>query len=145
MAQSSQQRLFLTSRLRILVAMGVTGLFLAVTIRGIVYGQPKAQWIISASHLLHGWLLIAVNLLLCSYVCWLGFSIIRITIGRERIFAVGWCLGFFLWPFRLLWPQVAVPIRHIDAFGMATALFAALALLLEHSEPTHSRGTTDAI
>lgn len=145
MAQSSQQRLFLTSRLRILVAAGVTALFLALTIRGILYGQPKAQWIISPSFLLHGWLLIAVKLLFCSCIYWVGFTVIRNTIGRERIFYVGWSLGLFLWPFRLLWPQVAVPIRHIDAFGMVTALFAALALLLEHSEPTHSGGTTDAI
>ena len=144
MAQSSQQQL-LTSRLRILVAMAVTGLWLALAIRGIVYGHPKAQWIISPSSLLHGWLLIAVNVLFYGYVCWLGFWLIRDTVGRERVFMVGWFLGIFLWPLRMLWPQVAVPIRHIDAFGLLTALFAALSLLFQSSEPTQSGSSTNAV
>jgi len=140
---SGGQRL-LTSRLRILVAMGATGLLLALAIRGIVYGHPKAQWIISPSPMLHGWLLLVANMLFYCYVCWIGFWFIRNTTGRERVFAVGWCLGFFLWPLRILWPQVAVPIRHIDALGLVTAMFAALALLLEPAGVNHSGDTTDA-
>jgi hypothetical protein len=141
----THERRLLTTRWRILVAMCVTALFLAIAIRGLLSGHPRTQWIISPSVLLHGWLLIAMNGLFYCYFCWLGFWSIRNTIGRERFFALGWFLGFFLWPLRILWPQVAVPVRHIGAFGLATAFLAALALLLEPSDASDSGGTADSI
>ena len=144
MTQPHQRRL-LTTRLRILVAMCVTALLLALAIRGLVSGHPRTQWIISPTVLLHGWLLIAVNVFFYCYVCWLGFWFIRYTSGRERFFALGWCLGFVLWPLKILWPQVAVLVRHIGAFGLAVALLAALALLLEPSETSDSGGAADSI
>jgi hypothetical protein len=138
-------RRLLTTRLRILVAMCVTALLLALAIRGLLSGHPRTPWIISPSFLLQGWLLIAVNVFFYCFVCWLGFLFIRNTIGRERYFAVGWCLGFFLWPLRLLWPQVVVPVKLIGTFGLAAALLAALALCLEPSEASDSGGAADSI
>ncbi len=75
--------------------MLLSALLLALAIRGLLLGHPETQWIISPSVLLHGWLLTAVNVLFYGYVCWLGFWFVRHTTGRERFFAVGWCLGFF--------------------------------------------------
>jgi hypothetical protein len=43
-------------------------------------------------------------------------------------------------PLKILLPQVAVPVKHIGAFGLAVALLAALALLLEPSEAYDSGG-----
>lgn len=140
----AHQRQLLTTRLRTLVAMCVTALLLALAIRGLLSGHPRTQWIIS-SVLLHGWLLIAANGFFYCFVCWLGFSFIRNTMGRERSFALGWFLGFFLWPLKVLWPQAAVPVRLIGAFGLAAALLAALALCLEPSEASDSGGTADSI
>jgi len=144
MAQRPKNQ-FLTSRLRILVATGLTALFLAVSIRGLVSGHTGTHWLISPSGLLHGVFLISVNVALYCYICWIGFLVIRDTGGRERVFALGWCLSLFLWPVRMFWPQMALPIRHIGAFGMAVALFAGVAMLLEPSETARSGGTTDQI
>lgn len=47
---------------------------------------------------------------------------------------VGWFAPFALWPLEMYWPhwpEWAFPIRHIGIFGLAVALFAALALLLD--------------
>jgi hypothetical protein len=44
---------------------------------------------------------------------------------------VGWFAGILLWPLRMLRPQWAVVTKHIGAFGLAVALLAALALLVE--------------
>jgi hypothetical protein len=125
LAGRSRRRL-LTSRLEILVAMGVTALLLAQAL----YWGSNAPGKVSLSLSLRGWLEIAAN---CG-MCWLAYLFIRNTIGRERIFLVGACLGFFLWPLRILWPQLAMPIRYISAFGLVTAIFVALTLLLEPSE-----------
>jgi len=92
--------------------------------------------------LLHGRALIAVDVVLYVYICWLAFWFIRVTAGRELFFMVGWFVGFLLWPLKILWPRSAVPIGHIGAFGLAVALFAALALLLDHSTVDPS-GTTN--
>ena len=94
--------------------------------------------------LLYGWALIAVNVVLYAYICWLAFWFIRGTAGRERFFMVGWFVGLLLWRLKMFWPRSAVPIGHIGAFGLAVALFAALALLLDHSEAIDSSGTTNA-
>jgi hypothetical protein len=56
---------------------------------------------------------------------------VRGTAGRERLFMVGWFAGILLWPLRMLRPQWAVVTKHIGAFGLAVALLAALALLVE--------------
>jgi hypothetical protein len=124
--------------------MCVTALFLALAIRGLLSGRQRTEWIISPSVFFHGWLLIAVNGLFYCYVCWLGFWFIRNTNGGERFFVLSWCLGLFLWPLRMLWPQLSFPLRHIGAFGLAIALLAALALLLESSEVSDSGETADS-
>jgi len=83
-------------------------------------------------------MLVGVNALIYTYICWLAFWLIRGTAGRERVFMVGWFAGILLWPFRMVRPQWDTVTRHIGAFGLAVALLAALALLLEPSAVTES-------
>jgi hypothetical protein len=76
----------LTSRLEILVAMGVTALLLGQAL----YSGTKAGSKVSLWLSVRGWSEIIVN---CG-MGWLGFLFIRDTMGRERIFFVGACLVF---------------------------------------------------
>jgi len=143
MTQSHPTRL-LTTRVRTGVALGLTAFDFAITI--LHWGHTKSGWLFTAVPLgfvPHTWLLI-VNVLLYGYVCWLGFWFIRGTAGLERLFMVGWFAGFLLSPLKMLRPQWVVAIKHIDAFGLAVALLAALSLLLKPSELADSGSTTDA-
>jgi hypothetical protein len=115
---------------RIALALGLTALVFGQEIRGPGPGHTEAGWFLGAP-LLHGWPLIAVNVFIYGYICWLAFWFVRGTAGRERLFMVGWFAGILLWPLRMLRPQWAVVTKHIGAFGLAVALLAALALLVE--------------
>lgn len=127
-------RQFLTTRSRIIAAMVVAAAFFALEVRALLSVQPKAPWLISPSFLLQGWLLVAVNVFLYCFICWIYFWIIRSTSGRERFFGVAWSLSSFLWPIKMLWPQWSVATREIGALGTAAALLTAFALLLHPSE-----------
>ena len=121
----------LTTRPRIALAMCLTALVLVQKIRGLYLHRATSPWLLGPP-LLHGWALITVNVGLYGYICWVAFWLIRGTATRERFFMVGWFVGLLLWPLKLLWPRSAVTVGHIGAFGLAVALFAALALLLDH-------------
>ena len=88
------------------------------------------RWLISWPFV-HGWLFVAINIFVYGWTCWIGFWLIRGTGGRERLFLIGWFAGIILWPVKMMAPQWASVIRHVGTFGLAVALFAALALLLE--------------
>ncbi|HSM87045.1 MAG TPA: hypothetical protein VLT16_12880, partial [Candidatus Limnocylindrales bacterium] len=92
---------------------------------------------------LHGWPLVAVNLALYGYLCWLGFWFIRGTGGRERLFLVGWFANILLSPIETLQSRWVVAINYIGAFGLALALLAALSLLLHPPTATDSSGTVN--
>lgn len=124
------------------MALGLTALVLALTI--LHWGHTKAGWLFTAGSVLHGWLLVAVNVLFYGYACWLGFWLIRGTAGPERLFMVGWFAGLLLSPLHTLGPQWAVAVKHIGAIGLAVALLAALSLLLDPSDLADSSGRTDA-
>jgi len=125
------------------MAIGLTALVLVQEIRRLHPHHAASVWLLGPP-LLHGWALITVNVALYAYICWLAFWFIRGTAGRERFFVVGWFVGLLLWPVKILWPRSAVPIGHISCFGLAVALFAALALLIDHLEAVDSSGTTNA-
>ncbi len=118
--------------MRVALALGLTALVLVQTIRGLARGHTGSGWFLG-DPLLHGWPMIAVNVFIYGYMCWLGFWFVRATAGRERIFMVGWFAGILLWPLRMLRPEWAIVTKRISAFGLAVALLAALALLLEPS------------
>lgn len=120
----------LTNRARIMLALGLTALVLVQDIRGLRPGHTQSGWFLGAP-LLHGWPLIAVNVFIYAYICWLAFWFVRGTAGRERVFMVGWFAGILLWPLRMLRPDWAIATKHASALGLAVALLAALALLLE--------------
>ena len=88
--------------------------------------------------------MIAANIALYGYIWWLAFWFIRGTVGRERFFTTGWFVGLVLQPFKILWPRSAVSISFIGAFGLAVALFAALALLQLDDTPPDPSNTTNA-
>lgn len=57
---------------------------------------------------------------------------------------MGWFAGVLLWPLKMLRPQWTVAIEQVGAFGLGVALLAALALLLNPSDPHDSDGHADA-
>jgi len=120
--------------------MGLTALALLQEIRGLHLHRAGSVWLLPP--LLHGWAMLVANVAFYVYICWIAFWFIRGTAGRERFFVVGWFVGLLLWPLKIFWPRAAMPIGHIGAFGLAIALFAALALLLDHST-VDSSGTTN--
>jgi len=90
-----------------------------------------------------GWLLIALDVFLYGYLCWLSFWLIRRTAGRERFFIGGWFAGILLSPFKMLGRQWAVSIKYIGAFGLAVAFLAALSLLLYPAKVADSSARID--
>ena len=91
----------LTTRVRIVAAIGLTGFAFAQSIRGLYPGHRQSSWLLSPSVLFHGWPLIAFNVFIYCYLCWVSFWLIRGTTGRERVFMVGWFAPFALWPLRM--------------------------------------------
>lgn len=115
--------------MRLAFALGLTALVFALAIHSLYSTRAESGWFLGAP-LLHGWPLIAVNVFIYGYICWLGFWFIRGTEGLERFVIVGWFAGVLLWPVKMLHPQWAVTTRHISALGLAVALLAEVALLL---------------
>ncbi len=135
----------LTTRARITVALGLTAFVFALAIRGGLHlGRTASGSLLPWDFLLHGRALIAANIALYLYLCWLGFWFIRGTAGPERVFMVGWFSNILLGPVESLRPQWAGAIGHIGAFGLGAALLAALALLLTPPDASASNGRTDA-
>jgi len=134
----------LTTRVRIAVALALTALVFAQEIRGALhFPHAKPGWLLPGDFILHGWALIAANVLLYGYICWLAFWLIRGTAGRERFFMAGWFASILLWPVKMLRPGWAVAIKHIGAFGLLVALLAALSLLLGPAKVADSEQSPD--
>jgi hypothetical protein len=127
----------LTTRVRITVAAIVTALIFVNAIRHLHLAAEKARWFLGPP-LFHGWGLVAANIFIYGYICWLAFWFIRGTSGRERFFMMGWFAGILFWPVKMSRPQWAAAVEYISAFGLAVALLAAIALFLatwEEAEP----------
>jgi len=129
----------LTTRRRSAIALALTGFVFMQAIRELRLGHTESGWFLGVP-LLHGWQLLAVNILIYLYICWLAFWFIRGSAGRERLFMVGWFVGILLWPLKMLRPQWAMATKHIGAFGLAVALLAVVALLLEPPVVSESGG-----
>jgi hypothetical protein len=140
----SQPTRLLTTRLRIMLAMGWTAYLLVLAIRGIVR-RAHAGWLVPQNILFHGWVLIVFNLVIYGEICWIAFWCIRRTLGRERLFMVGMFANILLWPAKMLLPQWAFAIRHVGAFGLAVATLAALTLLLDSSNQADSNRPNAAL
>lgn len=120
--------LLLTTRPRSAVAVGLTAFVFALALRDELYdSHAKPLW--PMFNLLHGWLAIVVNLAFYVFYCWVAFTVIRLSKGRERLFMLGW-FSFLLAPLKVLRPQWAVPVMHIETFGITLSLIAAVSLLL---------------
>ena len=124
--------------------MALTAMAFALDIRNMRPSRTPSGWLTPPFLGLHVWPMITANVLIYGYICWLGFWFIRGTAGRERVFMAGWFLGILLWPVKMLWPQWAGTVRQIGVFGLAVALLAALALLLDRSDAAGSNSATDA-
>jgi len=94
---------------------------------------------------LHGWSLIIANLVFYGYLCWLGFSFVRGTEGRERVVVLGWVADTLLSPLKTLRPDWAVAIGYIGTFGIAVALLAAVSLLSHPSAVADSADGTGTV
>jgi len=129
MAQSQPSRL-LTTRLRAGVATGLTALVFALAVRDALHLGHKRGRLLPLDFMLHGWPLVAANIIFYGYLCWLAFWFIRGSRGRERVVMVGWSATVLLSPLETLQHGWAMEIRYTCAFGLAVALLAALSLLL---------------
>lgn len=96
----------LTNHTRTAVAVGLTTFVFALALRGGLHlGHTESGWLLPLDLVLHGWLLIAVNVAFYGYLCWLGFWFIRGTEGRERLFLAGWFANILLSPLEKLRPS----------------------------------------
>jgi hypothetical protein len=129
MAQSQPTRL-LTTRWRAGVAVGLTACVLALAVRDILLRSHRRGLPIPLDSWLHGWPLVAANVLFYGYLCWLAFWFVRGTHGRERVFMVGWFSAVLLTPLEVLQHGFTVEIRFICAFTLGVSLLAAVSLLL---------------
>jgi hypothetical protein len=129
MAQSQPTRL-LATRWRAGVAVGLTAFVFALAVRDVLLSSHRRGLLLPLNLLLHGWPLVAANLVFYGYLCWLAFWFIRGSHGRERVCIVGWFSAILLPPLELLQRSFAVEIRYICAFGLAVSLIAAVSILL---------------
>ena len=125
------------------MALGLTALVFALEI--LHWGYTKSGWLFTSGFVLHGWLLVAMNIFFYGYLCWVGFWLVRGTAGIERLFIMGWFAGLLLSPLRMLGPQWAVAIKHVGAVGLAVAFLAGLSLLLNAPDVANGNGRTDAM
>ena len=77
----SQPKL-LTTRTRIVVAVFVTAYVFALGLRGALNHRVSSRLLIDYFFGLSGWPLVALNVALYAYLCWLAFGFIRSTAGR---------------------------------------------------------------
>jgi hypothetical protein len=135
----------ITTRLRAGVAVGLTAFVFSLAIwYGLHPSHARSGWPLPLNFVLRGRSLIIANLIFYGYLCWLGFCFVRGTMGRERVVVLGWFADILLSPLKALRPDWAVAIGHIGTFGLAVALLAALALLLEPSPVADSDGGAGA-
>jgi hypothetical protein len=119
----------LTTRRRTAVAIVLTAYLFALAVRGERYPvHAKHRWL-SFDDVLHGWSLVAVNLAIYGWLCWLGFWFIYRSTGRERLFMIGWFADILSWPLHLLEPRSAELARLTGIAGLAFALMIALWML----------------
>src|SRR5271170_3133066 len=72
MAQSQPTRL-LTTRWRAGVAVGLTACVFALAVRDVLLRSHRRSLLIPRDSWLHGWPLVAANVLFYGYLCWLAF------------------------------------------------------------------------
>src|SRR3954452_17021893 len=119
------------TRRRTGIAIGLTAFVFVLAIRDVLHPGHTRGLLLPWDFWVHGRLLIGANIVFYAYLCWLAFWFVRGTRGRERAVMVGWFTSILLSPLEHFWPAWAVPIRYITTFGLAVALLAAIALLLQ--------------
>ena len=132
----SQETRLLTTRLSTGVAIGLTAYVFALSIRHALHPEHTRGLLLPLDFLLHGRSLIVANVVFYGYLCWFGFWLVRGTHGLERAFVAGWFASILLSPLEHFWPEWAVAISYLRMFGLAVALLAAMALLLDLHEPS---------
>jgi hypothetical protein len=103
-------------------------------------GHTPSGWLLPLDFVLHGWLLVLVNVAFYFYLCWIAFSLIRASEGRERLFVIGWGVDLALHPIEMVWPQTHAAIQYAVAVGLAGAIIAAVSLLLHPAAPIDTSG-----
>jgi hypothetical protein len=120
----------LTTRRRTAVAIALTGLMFAVSLRGAFIQSCYRTSRLPLDHFLglsYGQLVI-LNVAFYTYLCWLAFSFIRDTAGRERVFMVAWLSFVLVSPVKLLIPALWIPVHFISSIVLGVALVAAISL-----------------
>ena len=129
MERSQPTRLF-TTRLRAGAAVALTAFVFTLAVRDLLHSVRARQWLWPLDLVLHGWPLVAANIVFYGYLCWLAFCFIRGTSGEERVVMLGWFAGVLVSPLEILRHGWALEIRYVGAVGLGVALLAAASLLL---------------
>jgi hypothetical protein len=136
MAPVKRSAWLLTTRRRAAMAVGLTAFLFALSIKDELHGsRVKPLWPLFDG-LLHGWLIVAINVAFYGYFCWLAYWFIYRSKGWERVFFGGWFGPFLLSPLKVLHPEWAALVRHVETFGNTLSLLVALSFLL-NAPPSH--------
>ena len=133
----------LTTRTRTAVAIALTGLVFAVSLRGAFIQSCYRTSRLPFDHFLglsYGQLVV-LNVAFYTYLCWLVFSLIRDTVGRERLFMVAWFSFVLVSPVQLLVPVLWVPVHFINSIVLGVALVAAISLFRAYGAADSSNVT----
>ena len=118
----------------------LTAYMLALAIRDLLHpAHAKSGWLITSDGWLPNWLPTILNVTFYAVFCWMAFSWIRGSWGRERLFMAAWFAAILLSPLEALGPQWSLTINCVCTFGLAVALFVAMSLVLQRSNVTGSR------
>lgn len=134
MTSQSQPRILLSTRGRLVGAIVATAFRFVFAVRGALgHDDGSGRLLIDSVFGLDGWSLIALNIVFYTLVCWIAFTFIRASSGKERIFMVGWFLGILLWPLRAL-PEWALARHSLSGIGLGVGLITLVSMLFESQD-----------
>ena len=112
----------------------VTGFFALTTFYRAWFsaGYRHSPWLMAEFFNLPKSVVVAVNLLLYGWLLWMGYVMLRVLRGKERLLASCWLLDILVHPAEVV-PSAAVVglVEFVKALAMATAFFAGLDILLK--------------
>jgi hypothetical protein len=130
-AEQTLNSLLFSTKKRVAAVLAFTGLSLYLDINPISSPLvPPSPWLLDLSFLsVHGWTLLAVNIAVFAFVCWIAFHFILGSYGLARTFVVAWAVPLMNWPLGFI--ASTHNIRHtISVVATSIAFLAALAMLL---------------
>ena len=118
-----------------LVALFLTGLVAAMTIRGVLFHpyHHRSRGLFPIFFPLPSWAFYSIQLAFYAWVVWLCFVFFRIARGKERAIVICWSFDILMHPLQTFIPRSAaldIDIDYVRVLVLAVAFFAALDILL---------------